>query len=54
MVYEIRIYKDEKDYKNGISCYCERVKGTIGDANNKAKELANRFNTIYWSIEEFK
>lgn len=54
MVYEIRIYKDEKDYKNGISCYCERIKGTIKDANNKAKELANRFNAIYWSIEEFK
>ena len=52
--FEIRIYKDEKDYKNGISCYCERIKGTIKDANNKAKELANRFNTIYWSIEEFK
>ena len=52
--FEIRIYKDEKDYKNGISCYCERIKGTIKDANNKAKELANRFNTIYWLVEEFK
>lgn len=52
--FEVRICKDEKDYKNGISCYCERIKGTIKDANNKAKELANRFNTIYWLVEEFK
>ena len=53
-IFEIRLFKDENDFNNRISCYCERAKGTKEEIKEKAKALATRFNTIYWLVDEYK
>ena len=50
-VFEIRLFKDDSDFNKGITCYCEKSKGTIKEVNNIAKELAKRFNVNRWEIK---
>ena len=50
--YEIRLFKDEEDYKNRITCFCKIVVGGLEAANKEAKELKQKFNVEFCEIEE--
>lgn len=50
-LYEIHLFKDEKDFNQRITCYVERVKGKRVEATSKAKELAKRFDVDRWKIK---
>lgn len=50
--YEIRLFKDKEDYKNRITCFCKIVITSLEEANKKAKELAIKFNVIFFEVEE--
>ena len=51
-IFEIRLYKDESDFDKRITCYVERVKGSKKEIDDKAKELAKRFNVNRWEIKK--
>ena len=37
-IFEIRLFKDENDFNNRISCYCERAKGTKEEIQNNQND----------------
>lgn len=50
--YEIRIFKDQSDYENRITCFVDFLYGSEEEAIERAKFLVKKFNVINWEVLE--
>lgn len=50
--YEIRIFKDQSDYENRITCFVDFLYGSEEEAIERAKFLAKKFSVVNWEVLE--